>query len=804
MLLNYGISADIAVSPQHAAEDSINPPPNVQTKASGDSPEAADESENSIPSRSTPPSVAPIEHETQLQPELEVQAAEEPTVPVDDAVPIASEAALDVDAQDKSSNGELFQPHVTAVPSSATTDSNLVQSTLTGVDPSIITNGKLSKHAPPSQPSQSKSKARREKYRACIICEEGPHLQKDCSVVRGGASQLQALLLDRQQEQEETPHPSIEASIEAIEIWLKRFDSIAKKVQGQEAVAVQTSPIRTTAEAFRPLAPLLKLGAEHDDPANRVDINKEVTIDQYEGRSKQVQAVEDAIVLPDESSEAARSPSPSPPDKSTVPLETPALLPEPSHTTPKDATVDNDEEGADQLGAVAEANVITEENPEIVHSPSPDPPSQSIVPLETPAILPEPSYIPPIHLKAMQRGKRPGSMSGLSVSDALIETEPSDDESSDDDSASRSGSGSSSGDGDEGSDSDSSSSSVVSSSSALSSGYSSSSRASTPEVLVPNNPEEAMQYTLNRPLTAREKKKARISAASMQPITIELEPSDPEEDDYRSEPESPLQSRSQVYPGKAMSDSSIGDFHEADEDDDHSGASRRSSMSDDSRDRQITSQPIVAGTAVLETAESTSESSATSSRRSPKKFQDVQGGLQSETGEAGEGELAVQEAIEEDGLPTDDDPATEPVQSTDLPIPTQDRSETAPALALNLARTPSPPASSFEPPPPGQVVREEESTPTNLPRRTTRSRSVLSAAAEVSTPPRTSRRLRSVSKDLVEATPSAPSSTMQTRARSQTGSVSPTTSRRPLRSSTALQAISEDASQVSSMPPDSQ
>ena len=202
---------------------------------------------------------------------------------------------------------------------------------------------------------------------------------------------------------------------------------------------------------------------------------------------------------------------------------------------------------------------------------------------ESPMAVPDTYNFPPIHLRAMQKSRRPGSLSGLSVSDAIIETEPSDDSSSEDEA-------------DENDGHDSDTSSVVSESTDSdtdtdSDSDSDGSDSGSSRVVMPSDPSDAMKFSLTRDLSEREKKKARLSAAKMQPVTFDLESvvDDGENDNLETSP-SPIKAASRSM-ARTGSDSSIGDFGDGD--------SRRSSI-DSAATAPYRSQapPVIASSAL--------------------------------------------------------------------------------------------------------------------------------------------------------------------------------------------------------------
>ena len=362
----------------------------------------------------------------------------------------------------------------------------------------------------------------------CIICFQTPsHFQKDCPEVKAGLENLRYLLIARQDQQSSVRDgedgSTFAESVALIEMWIRRFTEIANKVEG----VVKES-------AFKPRSPFKVMGTKTGET---IDLNAP---DKSRPKAKRLQ-------------------------KTTPFTPSPAVDADVIMTSPER-----------EAGPALPAASIDDTAPAVVtrkdaddDQTTPSPPAPEAVPDA------QISSLPAIHLKAMlkmQKSRRPGSLSGLSVSDAFIETEPSDESSSDsdedggadeddDDDDNRS---------DAGSDA-SSSSSMVSSSSAVSSDSDNTTASATSRVPLPTNPSNAISFSLTRELSEREKKKARLSAANMVPVAYDAQSLADDADgdvDEPSEPPSPVKQRS-VY-ARAESESSIGDFGD--------DTSRRSSL----------------------------------------------------------------------------------------------------------------------------------------------------------------------------------------------------------------------------------
>ena len=344
--------------------------------------------------------------------------------------------------------------------------------------------------------------------------------------MKAGLENLRYLLVARQDQQSSVrdgEDGSIFAeSVALIEVWIRRFTEIANKVEGVSEES-----------AFKPRSPFKVMGTK---TGQTIDLN--------------APAKPSGLVRGNRQQAATPPPAPVASTDSDVIM----ASPEPVLDTSNNDQVMSEDTSSPANGASPVKDQTTPSPPE----PVPD--SQI-------------SSLPAIHLKAMlkmQKSRRTGSLSGLSVSDAFIETEPSDESSSDsdedggadeDDEDTRSDAGSEV----------SSSSSMISSSSAVSSDSDNTTASATSRVPMPTNPSNAISYSLTRELSEREKKKARLSAAKMVPVAYDAQSLVDDADgdvDESSEPPSPVKPR--LTYARAGSESSIGDFGD--------DTSRRSSL----------------------------------------------------------------------------------------------------------------------------------------------------------------------------------------------------------------------------------
>ena len=249
--------------------------------------------------------------------------------------------------------------------------------------------------------------------------------------------------------------------------------------------------------------------------------------------------------------------------------------------------------------------------------------------------------------KALAKPRRPGSLSGVSASDAMIETVASESESSGSEGSdneekdhqgvvdSVDGDARKEMDVDESSDSDSSETSSVLSSSSRETGASS----------VPSgDPEASFRHFLNKPLSAREKKQARVSAASMaSPLTEDAVGSELDASDNGdgSDEEEDVPQR-----GGGGEDSSIGDFI------DEEGEEAVSIAGQNDIQPELKSQPPALVKETIEAVDEKEDAASDQSRPSTRSFMalDEQAGPSPAVDEF-EGSRALREAIDEEEMP---------------------------------------------------------------------------------------------------------------------------------------------------------
>ncbi|KAK8865999.1 hypothetical protein IAR55_001150 [Kwoniella newhampshirensis] len=267
--------------------------------------------------------------------------------------------------------------------------------------------------------------------------------------------------------------------------------------------------------------------------------------------------------------------------------------------------------------------------------------------------------LPPIHLKALATRKA-GSISGLSVSDAVIETGSSESDSDDEDESdvsynSETGSvnreDKESKSGSESRNGLSASGNSVTRSRSTSRSSASSTSTRPPVDISTLDPSMALQHFLTAPLSQRQKKAARLSAAAMNEIDLEEEVSDASEIESSPEPLPP----SSLARIRRDSESSVGEFEEP-------GAP---SVDDDENDEDadevmpFTQPPTVIPSQPLDTIETLSidgrRSASQPSDGSRRSFADL-AAMASPTPVLAEfpGSIALQEAIDEDDRPERD------------------------------------------------------------------------------------------------------------------------------------------------------
>ncbi|ORY33684.1 hypothetical protein BCR39DRAFT_263127 [Naematelia encephala] len=340
----------------------------------------------------------------------------------------------------------------------------------------------------------------------CAIClASQTHLQKDCPVVKDGLESLQRVLAEREEE--------------------------AEKSQGSLAAdfAPSIEAIKNWIQRLTNLKKRVISGAQTQSGGSW---------------TSPVRLVHDAA-----------TPSPELPSVPTATV-SPINLISPSSVEP---TNDLTEDAGKHESA---SNALDPPN---------SPPSDTS--FHTPASAPTSTageqFLPQIHLRALQRPRKAGSLSGLSVSDARIETEDSASESeSGSDSASVDNDEQLESEDDESSDEENADSkSATSDTESLSEAASESgseSNESDDGRSVPSDPEQALQHFMSKPLSRKEQETARLSAIHLPASTPLVEAVDPSSDSEESasddaEPQAlPAGSRN-----RAESVSSIGDFGDA-------------------------------------------------------------------------------------------------------------------------------------------------------------------------------------------------------------------------------------------------
>jgi serine/arginine repetitive matrix protein 2 len=346
---------------------------------------------------------------------------------------------------------------------------------------------------------------------ACIICfDDGSHhIQAQCPVVKAGADALVPTLEARRAM---PPSRDRSLSIEAIKNWLNRLETIAARVRGGEGNQRVGQPM-----IYEQVLP------------NGNGSHGAVRAGQQDAASSPTAA---EVTLP-----------------SSVPSD---ALAEPSATTPQPT-----------------------------FTVLPQPTSVPAVTPIAPTSLPNGNLPLGIHLRALAKPRKNGSISGVSASSAIIETEPSDSESSDSENG-ENDSDESQGEGDSGSEDDdrpiikrrrvqgadaSDDEGTTSGTDSMSASDSDSNDGSddsdTDSISTPpaGDPAELLQQIMSRPLSQRERRKARQSAASMLG-GVAITPDASEAGDTVSESESEPEMEGKVFraQGRRGSDSSIGDF----------------------------------------------------------------------------------------------------------------------------------------------------------------------------------------------------------------------------------------------------
>lgn len=325
----------------------------------------------------------------------------------------------------------------------------------------------------------------------CFICGESTaHQEKECPTVATGVGALKERLKVRKAEVSATakkagalvrPAQQSDLQVQALTSWIDRLTTVRNKV-------VNGSPKKTTLVTLNPVG---TIADKAKATANGTDKSPEATTKTLPNND------DSSAAHAEEETEPAPAKIPSPTE---APMK-PTAIEEPSDSAGAPSNSDSDESDVEPAPAVRMAipGIATPETP---------------------------FYPQALHLKAAARPRRPGSMSGLSVSDAVIETVDSD---SDSESTSR--------------DSDEDSS-IETSASDSESDLSSSADL---------DPEALMRQIMTKPLTQKQRKQARRSAASMHNVAGEEE----DVSDISSDEGTPTRVK-----GRRGSDSSIGDFAE--------------------------------------------------------------------------------------------------------------------------------------------------------------------------------------------------------------------------------------------------
>ncbi|WVW82411.1 hypothetical protein I302_104418 [Kwoniella bestiolae CBS 10118] len=662
----------------------------------------------------TPPEDVVMDDDAILLEEEELPKSPEPPSKVEVAQKKKRKSGVSDEQAEKQKEGVINAP-------SPTTSSTMAQSPLSTTSSNDLS--KSRRHL--SSEYHLKLAARGH----CIICDGDAHLQKDCPAVAQGPDRLRELLEKKRQEQDD---PLAEASIEAIEMWIDRLAKITRSVKGTSSPAdpskkgeqrVVSSPTSiqnsATTQSEKPTA----LRDEEDAPIKTVELVNKAT-------SRISVSPEPEPVI-----EAVSSPT-SPPPAEADPTSTSQQEPAPEPTV------------ASEIESISEPE--SSPAPEPSPSPSPAPPpilSQQSQPAQSPS---RDHSAPPIYLKAL--ATKAGSVSGLSVSDAVIETGSSASESDSDEES--------------GSDSDAESSSSKGSRATSSR---SQSRSRSPSPLVGQRTGSlgtpSLTDFMSMPLSQKLKQRARQSAAGM--MEVEMDEEIQEASDNESSPERQLPLSSFAGRARGGSESSVGEF--ADEKSDEEP--------DMEEDEVMPFTQSVAAEPNQEEQGETIESALGEARKSPsppsthqskRSFTDL-ADVSSPTPIVAEfpGSIALQEAIDEDDAP-------ERMMDGDASVRNED-CKTGHIISQGLM---SPPSSSgedlqeepSEPMPATQLVdgdaQDEEATPRPLRRRVTRAKateeSELAAPIDIrlsSSQPvpsaSSSRQLRSMSREL-SAEPSSP------------------------------------------------
>lgn len=368
----------------------------------------------------------------------------------------------------------------------------------------------------------------------CLLCaKETKHVESECPLVLEGVSALKHRLAERKAEVSAAakkekmlvrPAQQSDPQLQALHKWITRLTSIKSKVVN---------------------------GTPHKKPADEAAGETEPEGDPIEKHNAEWLASVRAKEATEKSTASQTASAPAKPTPNGVAPSTPAILKQPVKPAAK-TTTDATPKAAGKTTQDATPKPVdsTPMQPTAVEEPSDSdsgsnsgeeedasaPATRTVFPgVGTPET---PFYPQALHLKAAARPRRPGSMSGLSVSDAVIETVDSDESdsgsSSDDSDDSTSDTSDSDSDSDSDTGSDSDTDSISSSAADL-------------------DPEALMRQIMTKPLSQRQRKQARRSAASMHNVAGEEE----DVSDASSDEETPA--RTQARRG---SDSSIGDFAE--------------------------------------------------------------------------------------------------------------------------------------------------------------------------------------------------------------------------------------------------
>ncbi|OCF73915.1 hypothetical protein I204_05762 [Kwoniella mangroviensis CBS 8886] len=514
----------------------------------------------------------------------------------------------------------------------------------------------------------------------CLICLGDPHLQINCPAVAKGLDHLRELFEERKKDKNNSQYDD---TMKAFDIWFNRADKIASSVTGVKSPSVHS--MTNGHEGTAGLTPDQSLTLS---PKRKSTLSKE------------------GVVI--SSASAARTVGSSPPP--------PMVNLEPEQQE------DADREAEQRSATSTPSEEVSDPGlPASPSSPIPGPAVAPMRPSQQSQSAQSPSRehsAPPIYLKAL--ATKAGSVSGLSVSDAVIETGSSESES---DSDNGSGSGSDSDDSDADSNSLRGSASSIKRSQRGSRSRSPASIARSPSPSLMQDSGSLATPSLNdfmsMPLSQKLKQRARASAAEM--MEVELDEEIQDESDNESSPERQLPPASFAGRARRGSESSVGEFADEKSDED-------ADMEEDEVlpfTQSILAQPIQEAqadtikTAPEETRKSDSPPPSDQSKRSFTDLADVS----SPTPIVAEfpGSIALQEAIDEDD-------AQERGMDVDTSAKAED-SKTGHIISQGLMSPPSStdedsPEEPSEPMPATQIVngdaQDDQATPKPLNRRVTR------------------------------------------------------------------------------------